>query len=82
MIAAAQGRQGVLRSLLLAHAPKLKAVTLDSGFDHLARELMGWVAIGRDGADRMPGGELPREPAAAQTVAERAQVGPCFRLEK
>jgi hypothetical protein len=43
-------------------------VTLDGGFDYLARDLMGWVAIGHDGADRMPGAELFRELAAAQIV--------------
>src|SRR5579862_2849521 len=67
--------------VLLAHSPKLKTLRSDGLFDDLAGEFMRRVAIGRDGADRVPGSELFWQTTAVQFGGERMQVRSGVGLE-
>jgi hypothetical protein len=42
---------------------------------------VGRAAVGRDGADRTPGGELLRQLAASQIASKRSELRICLRLE-
>ena len=58
----------------LAQPPKLETLLFDSRLDHVAGQVVGRAAVGRDGADRTPGGELLRQLAASQIASKRSEA--------
>src|SRR5579862_5035262 len=68
-------------SRLFAQAEELKALAVDRGFDHVARQIVRWILVRGDGADHVPRLELARQLRAGQIATERAQLGVGVGLE-